>query len=104
MPEPWTAVENRHRSGSGRFARFLTAPHRPWKTLRVSHIPTAPAIVIFSSQNNTERTLTRSTPHNRPLGSSFDENMLLARKDGRAREQSLLAGSLVPEIVHELET
>jgi hypothetical protein len=47
---PWTAVENRHRSGSGRFARFPTAAHRPWKTLRVFHIPTAPTILLFSSQ------------------------------------------------------
>jgi hypothetical protein len=36
--------------------RFSTAAHSPWKTLRVSHIPTAPTAVCSIFQIKNERT------------------------------------------------
>jgi hypothetical protein len=35
----------------GAARRFPTAAHRPWKTLRVSHIPTAPAASVSLNTN-----------------------------------------------------
>jgi len=55
---------------------FPIASHRPWKSLRDSHIPTAPATTIYL-QNPTQRKEplqpVASLP---PSGSFFDENML----------------------------
>ena len=49
--QPWkTAIA--HAMGAPR--RFPTAAHRPWKTLRVSHIPTAPTTLLSLSQNKTK--------------------------------------------------
>jgi hypothetical protein len=50
-----------HAMGASR--RFPTAAHHPWKTLRVSHIPTAPAILfsLFKLKNERPRRARRLT-------------------------------------------
>ena len=35
--------------------RFPTAAHSPWKTLRVSHIPTASTTILSLSENNQKK-------------------------------------------------
>ena len=61
----------------GAARRFPTAAHRPWKTLRVSHIPTAPSSVsLFLIQKPKPRKEPAPIASLPPSGSLFDENML----------------------------
>ena len=56
--------------------------HRPWKSLRDSHIPTTPTTILpFPNQNQKTRKepQLRRKPQPPSLGSSFDEKMLGAR-------------------------
>ena len=47
--QPWKTVIA---AAMGASRRFPTATHRPWKTLRVSHIPTAAAATPLLDENN----------------------------------------------------
>jgi len=55
---------------------FPTVVHRPWKSLRDSHIPTAPTIPCFSipkqNQNPKERSPAPCLPHFTPSGPFLD--------------------------------
>src|SRR5450755_2114327 len=64
----------------GTSRRFPTAAHHPWKTLRVSHIPTAPTTLFFSFSLFKSRTKGPDAARCPYLGSgsSFNENMLSA--------------------------
>ena len=58
--------------------------HRPWKSLRDSHIPTTPTTILpFPNQNQKTRKepQLRRKPQPPSLGSSFDEKMLAPRID-----------------------
>jgi hypothetical protein len=59
--------------------RFPFVSHSPWKSLRDSHIPTAPA--VFVSQNlkkpNSRKEPLRRVASLPPSGSFFNEKMLL---------------------------
>ena len=60
----------------GAARRFPTAAHRPWKTLRVSHIPTASTAVPISPSETLRKDPAATAPQIRPSGSFFDEKML----------------------------
>ena len=60
--------------------------HRPWKSLRDSHIPTTPTTILpFPNQNQKTRKepQLRRKPQPPSLGSSFDEKMLSGSAGGR---------------------
>ena len=67
--------------------------HRPWKSLRDSHIPTTPTTILpFPNQNQKTRKepQLRRKPQPPSSGSSFDEKMLTgsrARKQAVARQR-----------------
>jgi hypothetical protein len=56
--------------------RFPFVCHRPWKSLRDSHIPTAPTISFLSKPKSQKGGLAAELRS--PPGSFFDEKMLLA--------------------------
>jgi hypothetical protein len=92
--QPWeTAIAG----ALGAARRFSTAAHRPWKTLRVSHIPTAPNIPLSLSLNastNSQRKHERTPPS--PYffsGSSFDENMLYSETEEKGYHLVRLRGT-----------
>jgi len=54
---------------------FPFVSHSPWKSLRDSHIPTAPAIAVFLAGKTTRKTQERSPAERQnftPSGSSLD--------------------------------
>jgi hypothetical protein len=70
---PWKcrAVENEETK-----IRFPFVSPRPWKSLRDSHIPTAPATAVFltgiSIRKTQERSPAERAPELHPSGSSLD--------------------------------
>lgn len=92
--QPWkTAIAN----ALGAARRFPTAAHRPWKTLRVSHIPPAPTAVLFSLKKTPRKEPSYMAPHPAPSGSSFDENMLDCVPYDEAKYLPWVRGRSIPK-------
>ena len=76
MPGAWKTRKTR--------PRFPFVSHSPWKSLRDSHISTAPTIFVSQNLQNQiqERRPWRRIASLLPSGSFFNEKMLLHPKSG----------------------
>ena len=78
--------------------RFPFVSHSPWKSLRDSHIPTAPTFFVSQNLQNQiqERRPSRRIASLPPPGSFFNEKMLTL-EDQRRRERSFLFAHKPPK-------
>ena len=58
--------------------RVSLVSQRPWKSLRDSHIPTAPTTIVSPFQTNPRKEPQRLSAPAASSGSSFDEKMLFS--------------------------